>query len=100
MTGERDPEKTLEEWKDEMQAEHEQAIQAPDPDADHRIEGVSQVNYRMYFEYDEASDGLERTETEQVNDLTDPELLSCSCGVRGMTREEAIDHVRAARDRS
>jgi hypothetical protein len=100
MTDERDPEKTLEDWKAEMQAEHEQAIAEPDPDSDHRIEGVSQVNYRVYFEYDESSGRLERTETEQVNDLTDPELLSCSCDVRGMTREEALEHLTAAREQS
>jgi hypothetical protein len=42
-----DPEATLEEWKESMQAEHEAAIANPDPDAEHRIEAVSQVNYRV-----------------------------------------------------
>ncbi len=93
-----DPEKTLEEWKDEMQAEHEAAIANPDPEEDHRIEGVTQVNYRVYYEYDADSDELEQTRTEQVDELTDPELRSCACGVRGMTPEEARQHVAAAQD--
>ena len=97
MTDERDPEKTLEDWKAEMQAEHETQIAEPDPDEDHRIEGVTQVNYRVYFAYDAEADALERDRREQVDDLADPELLSCSCGVRGMTREEAREHVAAAR---
>jgi len=93
-----DPEKTLEDWKEEMQAEHEAAIANPDPDEDHRIEGVVQVNYRVYYGYDEDNEDLERTRTEQVDDLTDPELRSCSCGVRGMTPEEAREHAAAARN--
>ena len=92
-----DPSETLEEWKDELQAEHEDAIRNPDSDADHRVEGLTQVNYRVYFEYDEATGELERARTDRVDDLTDPELLSCACGVRGMTREEARRHVEAAR---
>ncbi len=98
MTDDRDPEKTLENWKAEMQAEHEAEIAEPDPDADHRIEGVTQVSYRVYFTYDPAGDALERDRREQVDDLADPELLSCACGVRGMTREEAREHVAAATD--
>ncbi|WP_336133827.1 hypothetical protein [Natronomonas amylolytica] len=86
----------LQEWKSEMQAEHADAIENPDPDADHRIEGVTQVNYRVAFAYDAESGRLERTETEQVDELSDPELLSCSCGVRGMTRAEALSHIEAA----
>jgi len=97
MTDDADPEATLEQWKDEMQAEHAEAIANPDPDEDHRIEGVTQVNYRVYYEYDEQSGTLERTREEQVSELTDPELRSCSCGVRGMTPEEARQHVEAAR---
>jgi len=93
-----DPEKTLEEWQDEMQAEHEAAIANPDPEEDHRIEGVSQVNYRVYYEYNADSDELEQARTEQVDELTDPELRSCACGVRGMTPEEARQHVAAAQD--
>lgn len=100
MTDERDPEATLEQWKEEMQGEHEDAIQNPDPDEDHRIEGVSQVNYRMYYEYDEDSGTLERTKKVQVEELSDPELRSCSCGVRGMTADEARQHVQAARNQS
>lgn len=92
-----DPSETLEEWKAELQAEHDEAIHDPDPTADHRIEGVSQVSYRVYFAYDEATGALERDRTEQVDDLADPELLSCSCGVRGMTRAEAREHVDVAR---
>ena len=95
MTDERDPEATLEQWKDQMQAEHEDAIANPDPQEDHQIEGVTQVSYRVTFDYD--GECLERAETEQVDDLADPELLSCSCGVRGMTREEAREHIDAAR---
>lgn len=92
-----DPSETLEEWKEELQAEHEASIENPDPGEDHRIEGVAQVSYRVYFAYDEAAGTLERDRTEQVDELTDPELLSCACGVRGMTREEARRHVEAAR---
>jgi len=98
MADETDPESNLQEWKESMQAEHEEAIANPDPDEDHRIEGVSQVSYRVYFEYDADSDTLERAETKQVDDLVDPELRSCSCGVRGMTPEEATAHIRAVRD--
>ena len=98
MTDERDPEANLQEWKATMQAEHEDAIANPDPDADHRIEGVTQVRYRVSFEYDAAADELERAEREQVDELRDPELLSCACGVRGMTPEEARQHIAAAHD--
>jgi len=92
-----DPGSNLEEWKETMQAEHEDAIANPDPDVDHGIEGISQVSYRVTFDYDAESDSLERVEREQVDELTDPDLLSCVCGVRGMTREEATEHVRTAR---
>lgn len=92
-----DPSDTLAEWKAELQAEHEAAIANPDPAADHRIEGVTQVSYRVYFEYSDSSGELQRDRTERVDDLADPELLSCACGVRGMTREEARRHVEAAR---
>lgn len=98
MSDDRDPEATLDRWKEQMQAEHEAAIADPDPDADHRIEGVAQVTYRVYYEYDPEADALERTETEQAGELSDPELRSCSCGVRGMTPEEARRHVSAARE--
>jgi hypothetical protein len=94
------PEATLERWKAEMQAEHDEAIANPDPDADHRIEGVVQVHYRVYYDYDEEAGTLERAREEQVDDFGDPELRSCSCGVRGMTPQEALEHVEAARDRS
>ncbi|WP_436924227.1 hypothetical protein [Halosimplex amylolyticum] len=100
MTDDRDPEASLDEWKDAMQAEHAEAIANPDPEEDHRIEGVVQVNHRVYFEYDLDSGRLERDRVEQVDDLTDPELRSCSCGVRGMTPEEAREHVRAADERA
>ena len=95
-----DPEDTLDQWKAQMQAEHEDAIANPDPDEDHRIEGVAQLTYRVYYDYDAETDTLERAREEQVDDLTDPELRSCSCGVRGMTPEEARTHVAAAHEQS
>lgn len=98
MADDTDPESNLKEWKETMQAEHAEAIENPDPDADHRIEGVSQVSYRVYFDYDPDSESLERASREQVDELADPELLSCACGVRGMTPEEATEHVAAARE--
>lgn len=96
MSDERDPEATLREWKESMQAEHADAIATPDPDATHEIEGVAQVNYRVAFAYDSAADELVRERAERVDELADPELLSCACGVRGMTREEARRHLEAA----
>jgi hypothetical protein len=98
MTDDTDPESNLQQWKETMQDEHAEAIANPDPEADHRIEGVTQVSYRVYFEYDGESDTLERSRREQVDELGDPELRSCACGVRGMTAEEATDHIRAARE--
>ncbi|MUV87100.1 hypothetical protein GJ631_11100 [Natronomonas sp. CBA1123] len=98
MTDETETNEALEQWKAEMQAEHEAAIENPDPDENHRIEGVAQVSYRVSFTYDAESDELQRAETEQVEELADPELLSCSCGVRGMTRAEARTHVVAAQN--
>jgi hypothetical protein len=98
MSDERDPEASLAEWKATMQAEHAEAIANPDPTEDHRIEGVAQVSHRVYFAYDPETDRLERGRVEQVDDLTDPELLSCACGVRGMTLAEAREHVRASRE--
>ena len=98
MTVDRDPEATLDDWKATMQAEHAEAIANPDPDEDHRIEGVTQVSHRVYFEYDEASGTLNRARTEQVEELSNPELRACSCGVRGMTPDEALEHVEAARE--
>jgi hypothetical protein len=98
MSDDRDPEATLREWKESMQAEHAEAIADPDPDADHAIEGVAQVSYRVTFAYDADADALVRDSTEQVDELADPALLSCRCGVRGMTREEAREHLVAARD--
>jgi len=92
-----DPGATLEEWKETMQAEHEEAIENPDPDAEHEIEGVTQVTYRVTFAYDDEREALVRDEREQVDELSDPELLSCACGVRGMTPEEALTHIRNAR---
>ena len=93
---ERDPEATLEEWKESMQAEHERAITDPDPDAEHEVEGVVQVSYRVRYAYDPEA-RLVVTEAEQVDERGEPELLGCSCGVRGMTREAAHDHLAAAR---
>ncbi|QCC50387.1 hypothetical protein [Halapricum salinum] len=97
MADGRDPEATLEEWKESMQAEHAEAIENPDPEEAHEIEGVAQVSYRVTFEYDEENEVLVRDEREQVDELNDPELLSCACGVRGMTHEEALTHLRNAR---
>jgi hypothetical protein len=91
-----DPEKSLEAWKSEMQAEHDDAIANPDPDEDHRIEGVAQITYRVYYEYDTDSDTLERARETKVDDLTDPELRSCACGVRGMSPAEARKHMAAS----
>jgi hypothetical protein len=96
MTDDSDPGTNLEQWQSAMRAEHEDAIENPDPDDDHQIEGVAQVNYRLAYEYDPDEESLVRTATEQVAELADPELLSCACGVRGMTREEAAEHIRAA----
>ncbi|WP_254832711.1 hypothetical protein [Haloglomus salinum] len=93
---ERDPEATLEEWKESMQDEHERAIAEPDPDAAHEVEGVVQVSYRVGYDYD-PDEGLVVAESEQVDERGEPELLGCSCGVRGMTREEAREHLAAAR---
>jgi hypothetical protein len=97
MTEDRDPEATLREWKEGMQAEHERAIAEPDPEADHRIEAVAQVSYRLRYEL---ADGelveAGRERVEEGDEATDPELFSCVCGVRGMTREEAERHAGAA----
>jgi hypothetical protein len=98
MTDASDPESNLQQWKETMQEEHEAAIANPDPDVDHEIEGVTQVSYRVYFEYDPEGDSLERSHREQVDDPADPELLSCACGVRGMTHEEARTHIHRARE--
>lgn len=92
---ERDPEATLEEWKASMSEEHERAIAEPDPDAGHAVEGVVQVSYRVGYDYD-PEEGLVVASEAQVDERGEPELLGCSCGVRGMTREEARKHLAAA----
>ncbi|RNJ27365.1 hypothetical protein [Halosegnis longus] len=92
MTDDRDPEATLEEWKDSMQADHEAAIRNPDPNDDHRIESVVQASVRIGFAYEEGD--LVESSRERV-DPPEPELFSCICGVRGMTREEATAHMAA-----
>jgi hypothetical protein len=94
MSDDRDPEATLREWKEGMQAEHERAIADPDPADDHRIEAVSQVSFRLAYAYEDGE--LVQTERAQVDEPTQPELFSCVCGVRGMTREEAERHAEAA----
>lgn len=94
MTDDRDPEATLREWKEGMQAEHERAIADPDPAESHRIEAVSQVSFRLTYEY--AGGELTQADREQVDEPSEPELFSCVCGVRGMTREEAERHAAAA----
>ena len=50
----------------------------------------------MTFDYDADGDVLDRASAEEVDDLADPDLLSCACGVRGMTPEEAREHMAAA----
>ncbi|WP_135663591.1 hypothetical protein [Halorhabdus rudnickae] len=92
------PERTLEEWKDSMQDEHAAAIANPDPDATHQIEGITQVSYRYSFEYDADDDSLRRIDRTQVDEPHEPELFSCTCGVRGMTRAEAREHLAALAD--
>ena len=99
MPDDSDPEANLEQWKAAMQEEHAEAIANPDPDESHQIEGVAQVTYRVTFDYDAGEDALERADAEEVDDLTDPELLSCACGVRGMTPAEAREHMAAAVER-
>ncbi|MFC7176655.1 hypothetical protein [Halosegnis marinus] len=89
----RDPEATLREWKESMAAEHEAAIAKPDPDADHRVEAVVQYSERVRFAL--ADGDLAETDRETV-EPGEPELFSCICGVRGMSREEARTHLRAA----
>ena len=94
MSDDHDPEATLREWKEGMQAEHERAIAEPDPAEDHRIEAVSQVSFRLTYAYEDGE--LVQRDREQVDDPAQPELFSCVCGVRGMTREEAERHAEAA----
>ncbi|WEL18156.1 Uncharacterized protein SVXHr_1995 [Halorhabdus sp. SVX81] len=93
-----DPERTLEAWQDSMQAEHAAAIANPDPEETHRIEGITQVSYRYSFAYDADDDCLRRVDRTQVDDPQEPELFSCACGVRGMTRTEAREHLAALTD--
>ncbi|KAB7515398.1 hypothetical protein DM867_04865 [Halosegnis rubeus] len=92
MTDDRDPEATLDEWKASMQADHEAEIHNPDLNDDHRIESVVQASVRIGFRYEDGD--LVETERERV-DPPEPELFSCVCGVRGMTREEAVAHIAA-----
>lgn len=94
MSDERDPEATLREWKESMAAEHDEAIESPDPDADHDIEAVVQHSERVVFAYEDGD--LVEHERERIEAGT-PELFGCSCGVRGMTRDEAREHAAAAR---
>lgn len=95
MSDERDPEATLQEWKESMQAEHEAAIAEPDPDADHAIEAVVQPSERVRFAYTDGE--LVERDRERV-EAGEPQLFSCTCGVRGMTREEAREHAAAANE--
>ena len=80
----------------ELQARQREAVLNPDPDETHRITGLSQVNYRVYYEYRPDEGDLTETDREQVEPATKPELLSCRCGVGGMEWGEAIEHLRAA----
>lgn len=95
MSDERDPEATLREWKESMNAEHATAIANPDPEATHRIESLVQHSERVRFTY--TDDGLVERDRERI-EAAEPTLFSCSCGVRGMTREEAREHAAAAAD--
>lgn len=90
----RDPEATLREWKESMAAEHEAEIAEPDLDADHGIEAVVQHSERVRFAFEDGD--LVETARERV-EAGEPELFSCACGVRGMTREEARTHLAATR---
>ncbi|PSP38072.1 hypothetical protein BRC71_08890 [Halobacteriales archaeon QH_7_65_31] len=94
MTEERDPEATLDEWKASMREAHETEIRNPDPEDDHRIESVVQASVRIGFDY--ADGELVESDREHI-DPPEPELFSCVCGVRGMTRAEATTHLAAAR---
>jgi hypothetical protein len=96
MSEDRTPEATLREWKEGLQAEHETAIAEPDPGEEHRIEAVAQVSFRLAYELE--AEGLVEAERERVDEGADPELFSCVCGVRGMTREGAERHARTAAD--
>ncbi|MFB6117463.1 hypothetical protein [Halosegnis sp.] len=95
MDDERDPEATLRAWKESMAAEHETAIEEPDPTADHSIEAVVQLSVRLRFSLVDGR--LVERDREQV-EAGEPELFSCACGVRGMTRAEAREHLIAAED--
>lgn len=97
MSDEHDPEATLREWKESMAAEHEAAISDPDPDERHEVEAVVQHSERVRYGF--ADGDLIERERERV-EADDPELFSCVCGVRGMTREEARDHLAAAESQS
>lgn len=81
----------------ELQQRQREAVLNPDPDETHRVTGLSQVNYRVRYEYRPDAGELVETDREQVEAATEPELLSCSCGVGGMERAEALEHLRAAR---
>lgn len=81
----------------ELHERQREAVLNPDPDETHRVTGLSQVNYRVSFEYRPDEDELAETDRDQVEAATEPELLSCSCGVGGMEPAEAREHLRAAR---
>lgn len=81
----------------ELRERQREAVLNPDPGESHRLTGISQVNYRVHYEYRPDEGELEEADREQVEAATDPELLSCSCGVGGMEQAEALEHLRAAR---
>ena len=95
MSDERDPEATLREWKESMAADHAAEIANPDPDERHEIEAVVQHSERVSFAL--ADGDLVETGREPV-EAGEPELFGCACGVRGMSRAEAREHLAAARD--
>ena len=67
----------------------------PDPDADHAVEAVVQPSERIRFSYE--SGELVEQDRERI-ETDEPELFACACGVRGMTREEAREHLTAVRE--
>ena len=95
VSDDRDPEATLREGKESMQAEHAEAIANPDPDVDHAVEAVVQPSERVSFEVEDGT--LVEQDRERI-ETGEPELFACACGVRGMTREEAREHLAAVRD--
>lgn len=83
-------------WVAELRVRQREAVLNPDPDEPHHVTGLSQVNYRVHYAYRPEEDDLTETDREQIEAATTPELLSCRCGIGGMERAEALEHLRAA----